>query len=211
MQKAGTTKNSVRGSADIWLDAAYQILVESGVESVKIMTLANQLKVSRTSFYWHFSDRDALLDALVLRWQTHNTGNLIARTELYADTITEAVLNLCDCWVDPQIFDSRLDFAIRNWAHHSAKLKAIFEETDKARISAIHRMFLRFGFSQAQADIRAHTVYFTQVGYISMMIEETLLTRIERVPAYVERFSGQPPTEAELARFSSRHLAAVRA
>ena len=209
MRKESTTKKGLPGSTDIWLDAAHQILVESGIESVKIMTLANQLNLSRTSFYWHFSDREALFDALILRWQKRNTGNLIARTELYADTITEAVLNLCDCWVDPQLFDARLDFAIRNWAHHSAKLKAIFEKTDTARISAIHAMFLRFGFSQTQADVRAHTVYFTQVGYISMMVEETLQTRIERVPAYVESFSGQAPTSSELARFNSRHHAPV--
>ncbi|MFT5218999.1 MAG: AcrR family transcriptional regulator [Planctomycetota bacterium] len=172
------------------------------------MTLANHLNLSRTSFYWHFSDREALLDALIERWQKHNTGNLIARTELYADSIAEAALNLCDCWVDPPLFDSHLDFAMRNWAQQSAKLKAIFEATDKARISAIMRMFSRFGFNQTQADIRAHMVYFTQIGYIAMMVEETFETRLERVPAYVESFSGQAPTSAELARFNSRHQAA---
>jgi hypothetical protein len=87
-------------------------------------------------------------------------------------------------------------------------LKTIFEKTDAARINAIHTMFLRFGFSETLADVRAHTVYFTQVGYISMMVEETIQTRIERVPAYVESFSGQAPSQSELARFNSRHHAA---
>ncbi|MFT4607174.1 MAG: AcrR family transcriptional regulator [Urechidicola sp.] len=198
-------KNNARGSEIVWLDAAHDLLIESGVESVKIMSLANQLALSRTSFYWHFSDREALLDELIKRWEKKNTGNLVARTQLYAESITEAVLNLFDCWVDPELFDARMDFAIRNWAHQSDKLKAILEKDDEERINAIHAMFVHFGFSQAQADVRAHTVYYTQIGYISMMIEESLTQRLKRVPDYVESFSGKLPTENELARFISRH------
>lgn len=200
-----TKKNNSRGSEAAWLDAAHHLLIESGVESVKIMSLANRLKLSRTSFYWHFSDREALLDALIDRWEKQNTGNLVARTQLYAESITEAVLNLNDCWVDPELFDARMDFAIRNWAHQSSKLKAILEKDDKERINAIHAMFLRFGFSETQADVRAHTIYYTQIGYISMMVEESLAQRLKRTPVYVESFTGQPPTEKELARFISRH------
>jgi AcrR family transcriptional regulator len=200
-----TKKNSSRGSETAWLDAAHHLLIESGVESVKSMSLANRLKLSRTSFYWHFNDREALLDALINRWEKKNTGNLIARTQLYAESITEAVLNLNDCWVDAQLFDARMDFAIRNWAHQSTKLKAILEKDDKERINAIHDMFLRFGFSQTQADVRAHTVYYTQIGYISMMVEESLAQRLKRTPVYVESFTGQLPTEKEIARFISRH------
>jgi AcrR family transcriptional regulator len=200
-----TKRNSTRGSETAWLDAAHHLLIESGVESVKIMALANQLALSRTSFYWHFSDREALLDALIKRWEKKNTGNLVARTQLYAESITEAILNLFDCWVDPGLFDARMDFAIRNWAHQSDKLKVILEKDDEERIRAIHAMFLYFGFSQAQAEVRAHTVYYTQIGYISMMVEESLAQRLKRIPAYIESFSGQLPTENELARFISRH------
>ena len=91
-----------RGSEDLWIDAAYALLVESGVKSVKVMTVAKALGLSRTSFYWHFPDRDALLDALIRRWRERNTANLVAQTELYAASITEAVLNLFDCWIKPR-------------------------------------------------------------------------------------------------------------
>ena len=140
-----TNRNSTRGSEIAWLDAAHHLLIESGVESVKIMALANQLALSRTSFYWHFNDREALLDALIKRWEKKNTGNLVARTQLYAESITEAILNLFDCWVDPGLFDARMDFAIRNWAHQSDKLKVILEKDDEERIRAIHAMFLECG------------------------------------------------------------------
>jgi len=194
-----------RGSEDLWLDAAYLMLVESGIESVKVMPLAKRLNMSRTSFYWHFKDRDALLDALIRRWKVKNTGNLVAQTKARAKTIAEAVLNLFDCWIDPKLFDARMDFAIRNWAHQSAELKTILEQTDQERIAAIAAMFARFGFSKEQAETRALTVYYTQIGYISMMIDESISQRFKRIPTYVETFAGCYPTEMEIARFIARH------
>ncbi|MEH6824607.1 MAG: TetR/AcrR family transcriptional regulator [Motiliproteus sp.] len=211
MKKVVATKQSGwRGSVDLWLDEAYKMLVESGVESVKVMPLAKALNMSRTSFYWHFEDREALLDALIRRWEKQNTGNLIAQTEVYAETITEAVLNLFDCWVNPALFDSRMDFAIRNWAQQSPALKKRLEQTDQDRITAIRDMFSRFGFDEEQADIRAHTVYYTQVGYISMMVDEPVSERLRRMPVYVENYAGSYPTESEIARFIARHQARMR-
>jgi len=194
-----------RGSEDLWIDAAYALLVETGVESVKVMTMAKALGLSRTSFYWHFTDRDALLDALIRRWREKNTGNLIARTELYATSIAEAVFNLFDCWLTPDLFDARLDFAIRNWAQTAPTLKRMLEDADADRIDAIRAMFERHGFSADQADIRARNVYLTQMGYIAMMTEEPLDTRLARMPGYVEAFTGRPPAATDTERFMARH------
>jgi hypothetical protein len=49
--------------------------------------------------------------------------------------------------------------------------------------------------------VRARTVYLTQIGYISMQVQESMELRLSRVPAYVETFCGRPPTKAEMARF----------
>jgi len=55
-------------SEEAWLTAAYDELTNNGVEAVKIMALAKRLGVSRTSFYWHFKDREALLEAMIQHW-----------------------------------------------------------------------------------------------------------------------------------------------
>ncbi len=198
-----------RGSAEAWIDAAHAMLVETGVESVRIMTLAKSLGLSRTSFYWHFPDRDALLAALLDRWRTKNTANLIRCTEIYAASITEAVFNLFDCWITPEIFDDRLDFAVRNWARADPALEAVVAEADSARIDAIRVMYAHHGYPPDQADIRARTVYLTQVGYIAMMVREPVESRLSRMPVYVEAFTGRAPSPQEVDRFMTRHLVAV--
>lgn len=195
-----------RGSAEVWLDAAYDALVESGVEAVKVMGLATRLGLSRTSFYWHFTDRDALLAALIDRWRHRNTDQLIAHCEAPAKTITESILNVCDCWIDPGLFDSRLEFAIRNWALTDPNLSQVLAQTDAQRLAALRDMFLRHGYAADEADIRAHTVYLTQIGYIAMQTKEAKESRLARIPSYALTFTGNPPDEAEVAAFRARNL-----
>lgn len=194
-----------RGSAELWLDAAYQMLVESGVDSVKVMPLAARLGLSRTSFYWHFSDREALLAGLVARWQSKNTDNLIARTKAPAASIAEAMLNVTDCWITPELFDNRMEFAIRTWALTDEALTKTLTEVDEVRIKALTAMFETFSYPVQEARIRAQTTYLTQVGYISMRTQEPVELRLQRIPDYVLIFTGQAPTAAELAAFRARH------
>jgi AcrR family transcriptional regulator len=194
-----------RGTPDLWLDAAYDLLVEGGVEAVKVMPLAERLGLSRTSFYWHFADREALLAGLVARWEAKNTANLVARCEAPAATITEAMLNLFDVWVDPALFDSRLEFAMRTWSLTDTAVEAAMARADATRIAALTALFLRFGYPGTEADTRARTLYLTQVGYIALRSQESFEVRMGRIPDYVLTFCGCPPSEAEIAAFLDRH------
>ncbi|WP_295077167.1 TetR/AcrR family transcriptional regulator [Tabrizicola sp.] len=199
------TERGWRGTPDLWLEAAYDLLVEGGVEAVKVMPLAERLGLSRTSFYWHFPDREALLTGLVERWRAKNTGNLVAQCEAPAATIAEAMLNLVDCWIDPQLFDSRLEFAMRTWALTDRAVEQAMTEADTVRIAAITVLFRRFGYDDTQADTRARALYLTQVGYIALRSQESFDVRMGRIPAYVLTFSGVAPTQEEVAAFQARH------
>ena len=194
-----------RGSPEAWLEAAYDSLLESGVEAVRILPLAKKLNLSRTSFYWFFKDREELLTALVSRWRERNTGNLIRQSEAYAETIAEAMLNVSDCWFDKELFDSQFEFAVRSWALQSAGTLAEVQKADQLRLDALRRMFARFGHKENSADVRARATYLTQIGYISMQTREDLTIRMKRIPEYIEIFTGQAPQQRELDRFFARH------
>lgn len=194
-----------RGSMDGWLEAAYDALLEGGVDAVKILPLAKKLKLSRTSFYWFFKDREELLAALIARWRDKNTGNLVRRAEAYAESIAEATLNVFDCWLDTALFDAKFEFAIRSWALQSEEILGEVQAADNARLEALGRMFERFGHEPVAADVRARTLYLVQIGYISMQTEEDLELRLKRIPEYVAIFTGTVPEQREIDRFLSRH------
>jgi AcrR family transcriptional regulator len=200
-----TRERGWRGTPEVWLDAAHALLVEGGVEAVKVMPLAERLGLSRTSFYWHFPDREALLAGLVARWRAQNTGNLVARCQLPAATIPQAMLNLFDCWYDSGLFDAGMDVAMRTWALTAPEVAAAMAEADATRIAAITDLFRRFGFAATEADTRARTLYLTQVGYMTLRSQESFAERMARVPDYVLTFCGQAPSAAEVADFRARH------
>lgn len=194
-----------RGSPEIWLEAAYDLLIESGVDAVKILTLAKTLNLSRTSFYWFFKDREELLAELISRWRDKNTGNIVKQSEAYAESIAEAMLNVFDCWFDNTLFDSQLEFAVRSWALQSNDILAEVRHSDQLRIEALTAMCARFGVDAVTADVRARTIYLVQIGYLSMQTREDIAVRMRRIPNYVEIFTGQAPQPRELDRFFSRH------
>lgn len=194
-----------RGSQEGWLEAAYQALLESGVDSVKILPLAKKLNLSRTSFYWFFKDREELLAALVARWREKNTGSIVRQSEAYAETLAEAMLNVFDCWLDPMLFDNRFEFAVRSWALQSDEILAEVRKADEMRMAALARMFVRFGHNENTADVRARTTYLVQIGYISMQSEEDVAVRMQRIPDYIAIYTGEMPQPRELDRFYARH------
>ena len=200
-----TNDSGWRGSQEGWLEAAYDALLESGVESVKILPLAKRLNLSRTSFYWFFKDREELLSALISRWRDKNTGNLVKQSQAYAETLAEAMLNVFDCWLSKDLFDSQFEFAVRSWALQSPDILAEVQEADQTRMEAIGRMFMRFGYDEGAADVRARTTYLVQIGYISMQSREDIALRMKRIPEYIAIYTGESPQQRELDRFFARH------
>lgn len=194
-----------RGSQEGWLEAAYESLLESGVDSVKILPLAKKLNLSRTSFYWFFKDREELLAALLSRWRDKNTGGILRQSEAYAETLAEAMLNVFDCWLDPSLFDSKFEFAVRSWALQSDDILAEVRKADAVRMEALSRMFVRFGHPENTADVRARTTYLVQIGYISMQAEEDVAVRMKRIADYIAIYTGEVPQQRELDRFYARH------
>jgi len=205
MKKTSNNESGWRGSPEVWFEAAIEILLESGVEAVKISTLAKRLELSRTSFYWFFSDREALLSDLVTAWKDKNTGGILAQSQAYADSLAEATLNVFDCWLDESLFDSRFEFAIRSWSLRSKAIQEEVQQADTQRLSALTDMFRRHGLNDTEADVHARTIYLVQIGYISMQTKESLEERMQRIPEYVKIFTGELPQPNELKRFYHKH------
>lgn len=90
-EPTGTTRED-------WLAAALQILIEEGASAVKVLTLAQRLGGSRSSFYWFFKDRKALLTALLDHWSARNTKAITDRASRPATSVSQAVLHVFECW-----------------------------------------------------------------------------------------------------------------
>lgn len=201
MPSAPAKRLKERGSRELWLEAAYQALIEGGVDSVRIQVLSDRLNLSRTSFYWFFQTREELLEALLDRWEQTNTRGFVAAAEAYAETPAEAALNLLSCFIVGEQFDAGFEFAVRSWALQSDDTMGRVKRADETRMEALRVMLRRFGYDEIDADVRARTIYLVQIGYISMQTRETVATRLTRIAAYVRIYTGTDATHSEMARF----------
>ena len=190
---------NVKVTRSDWLNIAMAALINDGVEGVKVQALAATLGVSRSSFYWYFKSRQDLLDALLQHWQATNTTALVRMAEQPAATITEAVGNVFRCVINPALFDTRLDFAVRDWARRSGKVRQRLQHSDDQRLIALQDMFLRFDYPDLEAIARARILYYMQIGYDDAQLQEPMEARNRLVPAYLIGFTGQIPTDAEVA------------
>jgi AcrR family transcriptional regulator len=192
---------NVKATRDDWLDLALSALAVEGVDHVTVLALSERLGVSRSSFYWYFKNRDELLDALLDRWDRLNTHSIVIQAEAPAASVNEAVCNVFRCWVNPAIFSPRLDFAVREWARRSAHVRKALDRSDRVRTEALKALFVRFGYEDRDAFVRARVLYYMQIGYYALDLKEPIETRLNLTPHYLKAFTGVLPTEGELDPF----------
>ena len=189
---------NVKVTRQDWLNVAMDVLVSDGVERVKVLALGERLGVSRSSFYWYFRSRQDLLDALLQHWEDTNTGAMVAQAEARAETITGAVCNVFRCVINPAMFDNALDFAVREWARRSGKVRARLDLSDARRVAALTAMFERYGYEPVEAMTRARILYYMQNGYNAAELNETPEQRMALVPYYLLGFTGVQPRPGEI-------------
>ncbi|SFR47221.1 TetR/AcrR family transcriptional regulator [Litoreibacter janthinus] len=193
----------IKVTRDDWLRAARAALIRDGVDTVKVLALAAELDVSRSSFYWYFKNRDELLAALLDHWEERNTRSIVRQCALDTSCINEAACNFFRCFIDPALFNRGLDFAVRAWARQDPRVRTRIDAADAARLEALEAMFMRHGYDGAEADWRARIIYFMQLGYHALEVQETMQVRMARLPGYLEGFTGQFPEQAVIDDFTT--------
>ena len=193
----------VKVTREDWINVARDILVSDGVAEVKVMSISDRLDVSRSSFYWYFKSRKHLLDALLDDWEARNTATIVNHCALPSANITEALCNFFKCFVNGDLFDQGLDFAIREWSRRSGTVRQRIDSADAARLEAVTKMYLGHGYKTETADAKARILYFMQLGYHALEVRESMETRMGRLSAYIEGFTGQPPDQEAVGAFKS--------
>lgn len=208
--EAGALRGNIKVTRDDWIALATDVLIAEGVEKVKILTLSERLQVSRSSFYWYFKSRQALLNALLDVWQRTNTRRFVDACDAGADSITGAVCNLFRCFVDSELFDPKLDFAIREWSRRSKSVRKVVDRADKDRLGAVAGMFERYDYPPGEAEVRARILYYMQIGYYALELKEPLEKRLSYLGGYLLGFTGEKASIEEIEAFSAYARAASK-
>jgi AcrR family transcriptional regulator len=176
-----------------WVEAATDVLVDQGIDSVRVDTLARALKVTRGSFYWHFRERDELLRAVLQAWRNHATEQLTRRLESARDDPRDQVRDLISLPFRGRaaVRAARIELAIRAWARRDAMARAFVDEADAARMGYIAQVFSSLGFAIGEARARAFLLYSYELAESQLSTQGSATQRQERA-LLVERLLMLP-------------------
>lgn len=194
---------------DDWIVAALHALLAEGIEAVQITRLARDLNVTRGSFYWHFKSRQDLLDGILAEWRARNTGIMID-VLTHAPRFEAGILDLFSVWADHSRFDARLDQAIRDWGRRASDIRHMVETEDDDRLQAITGFFVRHGYEPTEAFIRARVIYFTQLSYYALGVNEPMDKRMSYLAAYFQCFTGRDIDAGIAKAFKTRILVQMK-
>jgi AcrR family transcriptional regulator len=197
------TGEGSRIGRQVWLDTARQMLIDDGIERVRIERIADKLRVTRGGFYWHFRDRQALLTELLRDWEKTNTEAFIAAIEEAPDNFESRVLRIFTLWIEG-IFDANLEVAVRNWARTSKAVTKAIQRADIQRLNFLESLFVSAQYSAEEANVRARVLYYTQIGYYAVGERTTREERLAVAPLYYRVYTGRLLSKAGANELESR-------
>jgi AcrR family transcriptional regulator len=142
------------------------VLVDEGIDHVRVDALAGHLGVTRGSFYWHFRDRQDLLRQVLQAWSEDSTRQLTRRLKTAG---SDPLAQLRDVISLPFRGRSawraaRIELAIRAWARRDDMARVAVEEADDSRIAYHTQVFHALGFGVEEAAMRAFLLYSYEVA-----------------------------------------------
>lgn len=155
-KKTGKTQ---RLNKEDWVNAAFTTLSESGVAAVRVVVLAKRIGVTKGSFYWHFNNRQELLDAILEKWRLEQ--RVIQRVEAIGGSPKHKLLNLLNS-VPRKVHRNNsgaTELAVRSWARNDEMAAQAVAYVDKERIIWTKNRLLDMGFEEEVAEMRAFIIY----------------------------------------------------
>ena len=160
MQSANKTSSSL--ARIDWLNAAIQTLHEAGIAAVSIVQLANILRVTRGSFYHHFTDRDDLLRAMLNHWEKTWTVDIREEVRSLELPPGEKLRALVQSIRKNKAAD--YDAPFRAWALHDPFARSTLEAVDTFRLDYIRSLFEAAGFAGIDAENRARLLLYYEMS-----------------------------------------------
>jgi len=135
-----------------WLHKALETLELKGVDKVKIETLAKELGTSRSGFYWHFKNRQDLLENLLDYWVDEYTGILTDNPDVLNLEPEKRLHTTMETIREKHL--TKYDLAVTSWARLDFKVKKVLKKVVNMRLDYLRAIFAELGFKGDELEMR---------------------------------------------------------
>ena len=156
---AAEKSKATRLDAAAWVAAAFDALANGGIDAVRVEPLAKALDVTKGSFYWHFADRRALLDAMLDAWMQGRVA-AIRQQAPSRDAPTTVLRQLADLYTrNANARGLAIELAIRALARTDDGAAKAVRGVDRERLQQVGDLFAALGWARGEAQARAVLFY----------------------------------------------------
>lgn len=152
-----------------WAEAALDAICRGGISAVSVEAIARDLNVTKGSFYWHFRNRRALIDAAMELWEKQETDDIIALADSISDP-RKRIQEVFRTATSPNNA-SRLMLAMGD-AAADPKIAAVIERATKRRLSFLVTCYEALGQTPDDAQRWATFAYSTFVGSLQLFRDD---------------------------------------
>jgi AcrR family transcriptional regulator len=147
-----------------WIDFALQKLSKEGIEKVTIAALARELSVTKGSFYWHFKDRDDLLQAMLARWEETGSEVVFNEVDRVGGDARRRLKHMSDIIFRRYANQLNFEMALREWGRKDAKIRHIIGQEDERRMDYMRGLFSEIYDDPKVAEAKAWLLFSLYVG-----------------------------------------------
>ena len=159
-----------RRDAAAWIAAGFDALAQGGIDAVRVEPLAKGLAITKGSFYWHFADRRALIDAMLTAW-SHGRIEAIAEQAVRHRESSAVLRDLAELYTHrANVRGLAIELAIRSLARSDEPAAKAVRTVDRERLRHVTALFAGLGWPPAEAQARA-------VLFYSYLFGQSLLDR----------------------------------
>ncbi len=152
-----------------WVDAAIDVLAREGVAGLRVEVLAKLCGVTKGSFYWHFKDRQALLDSVLERWKEGRIRDIEKTTAVTPGQERDQLHYAIEVYgASRNRKGMSIELAVRDWARHDPHAASVVESVDLYRLECTRKLFVAGGMTDAEAKSRSLLLYACVFG-LSLM------------------------------------------
>jgi AcrR family transcriptional regulator len=175
----------VRTPRGAWVHAALQALAAGGPDAVRVEVLAMSLGVSKGGFYWHFADRQALLEEMLDTWEKTGTEDIIARVESHPGDARAKLQKLFEITSSPD--GLAVELAVRDWSRRDSNVAERLRRADNRRLGFVRSLFRQFCADEDDVEVRSMMAYSMVIGSYFVAAEYGDKTRSQVLQLAIDR------------------------
>jgi AcrR family transcriptional regulator len=175
---------NLRTPRGAWVDAALQALATGGPDAVRVESLAVSLGVSKGGFYWHFKDRQALLEEMLDTWEKTVVESVIANIESQP---ADPRAKLAQLFEMARSVDFAVELALRDWARRDRDVAERMHRIDNRRMEYLRSLFGQLCADEDDVEVRSMLAFSLFIGSYFIAAEHHGKTRSEVLQLAVDR------------------------